>query len=114
MSKRKRNKRPFRQQVGQARDGKRPLRDLDIAPEVVDMLKESLHMDSEPRLEHIPDLYLGMMRTVLRRMVELELARWMETVLIILKDEYGFTQEQLAGFARQFRERSTLQEVRDE
>jgi hypothetical protein len=38
----------------------------------------------------------------------------METVLIILKDEYGFTQEQLAGFARQFRERSTLQEVRDE
>jgi hypothetical protein len=72
MSKRKRNKQPFRRQVRQARDGKRPLRDLDIAPEVVDILKESLNVDGEIRVEHIPDLYLGMMRTVLRRMVELD------------------------------------------
>lgn len=85
----------------QGRDGKH-----HMPLEITEALDEGL--DVELVGSHA-DIQLAMVQAVLRRLVELQLAQWTETVLLILRDEFGFTQEQLALFAREFRERSSEQ-----
>lgn len=93
----KRRKRARRQ----GRDGKHP-----APPEITEVLDKGLDVEL---VGNNSDIQLAMVLAVLRRMVELRLAQWTETVLLILKDEFGFSQEQLALFAREFRERSSEQ-----
>jgi hypothetical protein len=76
----------------------------DMPPAIADALKAIL--GREPRVADVPEIQMGMLQAALKRMVELRLAQWTETVLLILKERHGFTQEQLADFAREFRERS--------
>jgi hypothetical protein len=98
-------KRRVRRTIQRERDQRRKLRDVeDMPPAIADALKASL--GREPRVMDVGEIQMGMFQAVLKRMVELRLAQWTETVLIILKDQHGFTQEQLADFAREFRERS--------
>ncbi len=46
------------------------------------------------------DLQLEMVRIVLQRLVALQFAQWLDTILKILRDEFGFSEEQLTRFAR--------------
>jgi hypothetical protein len=91
----------------QGRDGKHP-----VPPKIAGILDEGLDIDLVAG--NHADIQLAMVQAVLRRMVELKLAQWTETVLLILKDEFGFNQEQLALFARKFRERSSEQATETE
>jgi hypothetical protein len=43
-------------------------------------------------------------QAVLSGLVELELAKWMNNSLLVLKNEFGFDQDQLTHYARTFRE----------
>jgi hypothetical protein len=86
----------------QGRDGKH-----HMPLEITEALDEGLDIDLVAG--NHADIQLAMVQAVLRRMVELRLAQWTETVLLILKDEFGFSQEQLTIFAREFRERSSEQ-----
>lgn len=92
-------KRRRRRRTG--RDGKHP-----VPPEITGVLDENLDVNLTG---NHADIQLAMVQAVLRRMVELKLAGWTETVLLILKEKFGFSQEQLALFAREFRERSSEQ-----
>lgn len=91
----------------QGRDGKH-----HVPLEITEALDEGL--DVELVAGNHADIQLAMVQAVLRRMVELKLAQWTETVLLILRDEFGFNQEQLALFAREFRERSSEQATETE
>ena len=57
----------------------------------------------------VQDLEMNMVQTVLGRMVELELARWLNNSLLTLKDDFGFNEDQLSEFARGFRARMNEQ-----
>lgn len=51
------------------------------------------------------DQYL--LTNVLERMVAVELARWLDSTMHVLKDEFGFDEQQLTEFAKEFRKRMT-------
>lgn len=57
----------------------------------------------------VKELQVEAAQEALRRMVELELARWIDTMLTILRDTFGFSQEQIAQFAKEFRSKTSGQ-----
>jgi hypothetical protein len=63
-----------------------------------------------PTVADAKDLQLEMVQVALRRMVELRIAGWLDAVLRTLRDDFQFDTEQLARFARAFRERTREQE----
>lgn len=79
----------------------------DLPPEILEAWTDEL--GREPRMADATDVQLKMVQVVLRRMVELKLAQWMETNLLILKDEFGFDEERLAKFISEFMRRSCEQ-----
>lgn len=48
---------------------------------------------------------LAMAQKVLNEMIALRLAHWMDTSMVILRDKFGFTQDQLLQYTQTFRER---------
>ena len=43
-------------------------------------------------------------QVVLKRMVELELAKWLHNSMLVLRNDFDFSQDQLSSYARSFRE----------
>lgn len=88
--------------------GKRRARRLKhvegMDPALVKALEEGL--DKAPTVADAQQLQMGMMSEVLQRMVEIRLAQWVESVLKILRDEFGFDEGQLARFAQSFMSRT--------
>ena len=83
---------------------KRKLKHVDgLDPEIVQIMADAA--GGSPTVEDAKALQMKMMTAVLQRMVEVRLAMYMDATLKTLKDDFGFETEQLARFARLFRER---------
>lgn len=78
-----------------------------VPPEVVEALPAVLSKDPSEASEQ--EIQLAMLQITLQRAVEIRLAQWIHAALETLRDEFGFSQEQLAQFARSFRERTSGQ-----
>lgn len=61
-----------------------------------------------PTEEQKMELILDMYGTVLRRMVELRIAQYLHTTMIILKEQFGFNEAQLTLFGRQLRRQTDV------
>ena len=88
--------------------GKRRARKLKHVKGVDPALAEALSkgLGRDPTVGDAQKLQQEMLSQVLQRMVEMRLAQWLESVLETLRDEFGFTAEQLAQFARSFMDRT--------
>lgn len=75
-----------------------------VPPEVVEALPAVLSSEASEQ-----EIQLAMLQITLQRAVEIRLAQWIHAALETLRDEFGFSQEQLAQFARSFRERTSGQ-----
>lgn len=98
MAKPRRPKRK-RKQRSEARDR--------IPPEVIAALPAVLSKDPSEASEQ--EIQLAMLQITLQRAIEIRLAQWIHAALETLRDEFGFNQEQLAQFARSFREKTSGQ-----
>lgn len=54
--------------------------------------------------EEREELIVGMSQEVLTNMIQLRIGQLMETSMIILRDTFGFNEEQLTLWARQMRD----------
>lgn len=78
----------------------RKLKRAGVPPELLDTMKGVLGKD--PTVQDAQEFQLEMAQVVLQRLVEVRLAQWIEAVLVILRDEFEFSEIQLAHFARLF------------
>lgn len=53
----------------------------------------------------------AMLKVQMRQAVQVQLAAWMDAVLRLLKEEFGFTEGQLATFGRRFMEETRAQKA---
>ncbi len=80
----------------------RPLRPKDLPTGMWDGMREAL--GRTPRVEDLQNINFAAIQEVMRRGTELRLAQWFHTVMVVLRDNFNFTEEDLARFSRLFRD----------
>ena len=73
----------------------------DLPAGMWDVMREAL--GRKPRVSDLEDINFAAIEEVMRRGTQLRLAQWLHTVMIVLRDHFEFTQEDLARFAQLFR-----------
>jgi len=70
-------------------------------PDVRDMLTQTL--GGVPTRGTLGEMEQAAIQAVLGQLVTLELAKWMNNSMLVLKNEFGFDEDQLTHYARTFR-----------
>lgn len=70
-----------------------------------------LALGRRPVAGDLEDVNFAAVQEVMRRGVELRLAQWLHTCMVVLRDHFEFREEDLARFSRLFRD--AMQEIKD-
>lgn len=57
-----------------------------------------------PKVSDLQDINFAAVEEVMRRGTQLRLAQWLHTVMVVLRDNFDFREEDLARFSRLFRD----------
>jgi hypothetical protein len=83
----------------------RKLKQMDgMDPQLLTAMEQLLERD--PTVADGQALQMAMLSQALQSMVQIRLAQWIEAALETLRDEFGFTEHQLAHFAQEFMEKT--------
>lgn len=91
-----------RQQILKGIRHNTPLKPKDLPTGMYDGMRQAL--GRRPVAGDLEDVNFAAVQEVMRRGVELRLAQWLHTVMVVLRDNFDFTEEDLAKFSRLFRD----------